>query len=167
MADTTFRVRPAAVRISSPGILDGNPIPHRYLKDGANLSPELEWDGTPEGTASWALICEDPRGPEGEPFALWLVYNIPPTVRSIPENLSKLPLPPELPGAAQGVNDTGTFGYEGPAPPRGHPPHRYGFTLYALDKILSMEPGARADTLRGAMQGHILANGRLVGTSVR
>jgi Raf kinase inhibitor-like YbhB/YbcL family protein len=162
MAETRYKLR-SEIHLSGPGLLDGHPIPHRYTKHGANLSPELLWSGLPEETASLALICEDPRGPDG-PFALWLLYNIPADLNGIPENLSKLPQPPELPGAAQGENDAGSFGYEGPDPPPGHPPHRYTFTLYALDVPLALAPGADVDTLRHAIDGHVLDAGELTGT---
>ena len=44
------------------------------------------------------------------------------------------------------------------------PPHHYQITVYALGQALKLEPGVDEDTLIGAMKGHLLGQGRLVGT---
>jgi phosphatidylethanolamine-binding protein (PEBP) family uncharacterized protein len=41
--------------------------------------------------------------------------------------------------------------------------HRYYFRLYTLDKELDLKPGASAQDLQKAMEGHILAQGQLMG----
>jgi Raf kinase inhibitor-like YbhB/YbcL family protein len=66
-------------------------------------------------------------------------------------------------GARQGKNDFGHIGYGGPAPPRGKP-HRYVFKLYALDGVVDLPAGATKAQLLGAMKGHVLGEGQLVGT---
>jgi Raf kinase inhibitor-like YbhB/YbcL family protein len=53
--------------------------------------------------------------------------------------------------------------YAGPCPPPGKP-HRYFFRLYALDIMLSLQPGATRAELEEAMKQHILAQGTLMGT---
>jgi len=164
----THRVEPSFetdrdLRLSSPSLLDGDSIPSRHSADGGNSSPALSWSLLPEGTASVAVTCEDPIGPEGEPFTLWVLFNVPANLRGIPEGVSKVSLPPEVPGAQQGINDTGRTGYDGPAPPPGHH-HRYLFTVTALGCVLALPPGANRLMLDRAMQGHVLAQGRVVGT---
>ncbi|MEX0715089.1 MAG: YbhB/YbcL family Raf kinase inhibitor-like protein [Planctomycetaceae bacterium] len=64
---------------------------------------------------------------------------------------------------------TGRFpiGYRGPAPPPGHGTHHYHFRLYALDEALDLPPALDKNALLAAMQGHILAEGELVGTYER
>lgn len=161
------KIRSATLRLSSPSILEGDPIPSRHSAEGGNVSPELSWSGLPEDTASIAVTCEDPRGPSGEPFTLWILFNVPPEFEGIPEGLSKVPDPPEVPGAEQGINDCGTFGYDGPAPPVGHPAHRYKFRVYALDAILNLSPQATRSHFREAIQGHVLAQGEIIGTFSR
>lgn len=49
-------------------------------------------------------------------------------------------------------------GYDGPAPPWNDSiPHRYAFTVYALDiETLGLAPGFSLDDLREAMEGHVL-----------
>jgi hypothetical protein len=51
-------------------------------------------------------------------------------------------------------------------PPAGRP-HRYFFKLYALDTEIPLKPGAKKADLLKAMEGHILAEGQLMGTYQR
>jgi len=75
-----------------------------------------------------------------------------------------VPTLPETPsGARHGRNTAGDMAYAGPCPPPGKP-HRYFFRLYALDIMLSLQPGATRAELEEAMQQHILAQGTLMGT---
>ncbi len=64
-------------------------------------------------------------------------------------------------GAKQGLNDGRQIGYGGPCPPSGT--HRYYFKVYALDKELGLNPGCTKKDLLKAMEGHILAEGQLMG----
>ena len=61
----------------------------------------------------------------------------------------------------QGKNDFGKIGYGGPCPPGGT--HRYYFKIYALDKVLDSGQGITKKELLKAMEGHILAEGQLMG----
>ena len=106
---------------------------------------------------------DDPDAPGGV-FTHWLLFNIPPDSRELPE---AVPAQAELAsGALQGKTDFGRTGYGGPCPPPGRP-HRYQFTLYALDQPLDLEGGASKKQLLSAMEGHILAQGQLTGTYQR
>jgi Raf kinase inhibitor-like YbhB/YbcL family protein len=89
-----------------------------------------------------------------------VLFNLPAEARSLEE---KQPAQNKLAsGALQGKNDFGNPGYGGPAPPRGKP-HRYYFELYALDTILDLAAGATRAELLGAIKGHVLAEGQLMG----
>jgi ribose transport system ATP-binding protein len=134
----------------APAIPQGGIIPDRYAETHRR-SPALEWEGVPEGTASFALSITDPDLPEefGFPrsFAHWMVYNIPGSVRSLHEGAS---MTAAMPAGSQELNsDFVTFkipgfgrGYGGPWPP--DRAHRYVFTLYAL-KVRSLDLPADAD----------------------
>jgi Raf kinase inhibitor-like YbhB/YbcL family protein len=134
-------------------------IPAKFTCDDRNVSPELSWSGAPAGTKSFALVMHDPDAPIAGGYTHWLVYNIPATAADIPENA---PNQDQLPGGGmQGKNDSGTYGYTGPCPPSGT--HRYYFRIYALDVALAPTAGLNKAGLEQAMQGHVLAQGELLG----
>lgn len=152
-----------AFTLSCVAFSDGNAIPEQYTGDSADLSPPLRWSGVPEGTREFALICEDPDAPGTDAFVHWVIYNISPNTTALPEGMNsekRLELPVR---ADQGVNSFGNTGYNGPLPPFGHGPHRYVFTLYALDTELALKPGATKGELLRAIRHHVLARARLVG----
>ncbi|HKH36071.1 MAG TPA: YbhB/YbcL family Raf kinase inhibitor-like protein, partial [Rubrobacter sp.] len=68
-------------------------------------------------------------------------------------------------GALQGKNGAGSIGYTGPCPPNGT--HRYFFKVYALDTELDLGAGATKEEVVSAMEGYVLARGRLLGTYQR
>jgi Raf kinase inhibitor-like YbhB/YbcL family protein len=146
--------------LKSTAFRDGQRIPEKHTADGEDVSPPLSWSGTPRGTVSQALVCEDPDAPRGT-WSHWVVYNLPAEARQLPEALPPDAAPAE--GAAQGKNDFGKPGYGGPSPPPGKP-HRYFFKLYALNTRLDLPPGATREQLEQAARGHVLGEGYLVGT---
>ena len=148
-----------ALSLTSIAFAAGKPIPAVYSCKGRSISPPLAWTGAPAETASFALIMDDPDAPSGT-FVHWVIYNIPAASKGLPEAVSndaKL-----ADGTLQGNNGAGQTGYTGPCPPSGT--HRYFFKLYALDSTLNLPPGSSKDQLLKAMQGHILAQGELMGT---
>jgi Raf kinase inhibitor-like YbhB/YbcL family protein len=116
------------------------------------LSPEISWSDTPPETKSFALIIDDPDlSPAGrerlkvDKFDHWVLFNIPPDCRKIEKGSG---------AGIVGVTTLGEAKYMGPCPPDRE--HRYFFKLYALDVMLDLNPGAKADELEQAMTGHIL-----------
>ena len=149
--------------LSSIAFQDGEGIPVKHTCEGQDVSPPLMWSEPPQGTQSLALIVDDPDAPGGV-FNHWVLFNIPPDSRQLPE---ALPTQAQLPsGALQGKNGFGRVGYGGPCPPPGRP-HRYYFTLYALDRGLDLKAGVSKKQVLDAMQGHILAQEKLTGTYQR
>lgn len=140
---------PETIDLRSPAFDDGDDIPVAHTCDGEDRPPPLEWSGVPEETEQLALLVEDPDAP-GEPFDHWVVTSIPPDASS-----------PE-PGVA-GRNDFGRTGWGGPCPPEDDEPHRYEFTLVALDEPLDVAEPATSEDVRAAVDGHVLAVGRLAG----
>ena len=162
-AETT--ARQATIELRSEAFSEGRPIPARHTGDGEDLSPPLSWSGLPEGARELALIADDPDAPSGD-WVHWVVYKIPVNVKALKEGVPRSQELSELAGALQGRNSRGTTGYHGPAPPPGKP-HRYFFKLYALDAGLDLKPGLTKEELLGAISGHILAQGQLMGTYQR
>ncbi len=147
------------LEVLSPAFKHESNIPVKYTCDGENISPPLTWSGVPEGTKSFALICDDPDAPMGT-FVHWVIFNIPADSTGLEE---ALPGVEKLKSTAiQGKNNFGKIGYLGPCPPKGKP-HRYFFKLYALDTKLDLKTGVDKKTLLKAMKGHILAKGELMG----
>lgn len=146
------------IKITSTAFEDGGLIPARYTCDGADISPPLRWETVPEGTKTIALICDDPDAPMGT-WVHWVLFNLPAETRELAE---KIPPDSTLPNQAlQGTSDFGRIGYGGPCPPSGT--HRYFFKIYALDTQIELAAGANKRQLLKAMEGHILAQGQLIG----
>ena len=152
------------IEVTSSAFTDGAPIPTKYTCEGEDVSPPLGWSGVPQGTRSIALISDDPDAPGGT-WVHWVHYAIPSGVTELPEGVPGTETLPN--GARQGINDFKRTGYGGPCPPKGHGPHRYYFKVYALDAEGDLKPGAGKKDLLGSMEGHILAEGRVMGTYER
>ena len=146
------------MEIKSSAFKEGMIIPKKYTCDNMDISPPLEWSEVPDGTKTFALICDDPDAPMGT-WVHWVLFNLPGNILELSENTPKLEVLKN--GARQGGNDFGKIGYGGPCPPGGT--HRYYFKIYALDKELDSKPGITKKELLKAIEGHILAEGQLMG----
>jgi Raf kinase inhibitor-like YbhB/YbcL family protein len=151
-----------ALDVRSSAFEEGGAIPAHYTCEGLDISPPLSWSSVPNGTRSLALIVDDPDAPRGA-FVHWVIYNLPPDTRRLPEDVPNQRTLPS--GALQGMNGAGSIGYTGPCPPNGT--HRYFFKVYALDTDLDLGGGATKEDVVRAMEGHVLAEGRLLGTYQR
>jgi hypothetical protein len=146
------------VKLSSTAFDEGEMLPPRFTCDGDGSSPPLEWADVPDGTQSFALICEDPDAPSGT-FTHWLLYNLSAGSRKLGEGIPNdevLSI-----GARQGTNSFGDVGYGGACPPQGDREHRYIFKLYALDATLALGPGAKKEQLLATIGDHVLAETQL------
>jgi Raf kinase inhibitor-like YbhB/YbcL family protein len=138
-------------KLTSPAFDDGQEMAQKYGKKIQNVSPALEWDEVPEGTRSFALEFVDVH-PIARDFVHWLVADVGPQIRSIPE------------GAAGRTSSgfTEIKPYEGPFPPSGT--HDYQFTLYALSTdSLDVRPGAKLQEFRKAAEQNLLSKTALIG----
>ncbi len=152
-----------SLKITSTAFEPGAAIPKKFTCEGPDVSPALSWSDPPAGAQSFALIADDPDAPVGT-WVHWVLYDLPADARSLAENIPKEGQLPN--GARQGRNDFRKIGYGGPCPPPGKP-HRYFFKLYALDAKLNLKAGATKTEAERAMQGHILAQGELIGRFAR
>lgn len=150
--------------VTSPAFTNSAAIPLKYADYGEKVSPEVSWSGASPNTKSLAVLVEDPDAREPKPFVHWVIYNLPPSMTGLPESIPGTPRLPEFGGALQGRNDRGTIGYFGPRPPKGDPPHRYRFQVFAADVMLSLDPGATATAVIAALKGHVVGRGELIGT---
>lgn len=152
----------ASLAIQSASFTDGGNMPAKLSCDGANLSPEIRLPAPPTGTRSFAIVVMDPDAPVA--FAHWLAYGIPADIRELPEGASTSSH--RLEHAVEGVNSFGHVGYGGPCPPSGTT-HHYVFHIYALDTTPALPSGADAQQVNAAIQGHVLAEGRITGLYTR
>jgi Raf kinase inhibitor-like YbhB/YbcL family protein len=150
---------PLTIQLTSADIRNGT-IPKALSCDGQGASPQLSWSAPPAGTRSLALVVTDRDSPFGFNFVHWVLYNMPPSARDLPGNVPPTATLPD--GSEQGANDNnGKLGYTPPCPPA-KSLHRYDFVLYALDEGVALH-SATKEQLLGAIQGHVLAMGELVG----
>lgn len=159
MTGASMAKAPAALTLKSGAFAAGANIPKKYTCDAEDVSPPLTWNDPPAGTQSFALIADDPDAPVGT-WVHWVLYDLPPNARELAEGVAKQEQIPN--GARQGRNDFRKIGYGGPCPPPGKP-HRYFFKLYALNGKLNLQAGATKADVEKAMQGHIVAQGELMG----
>jgi Raf kinase inhibitor-like YbhB/YbcL family protein len=114
-------------------------FPDKYVLNdfgcsGGNISPPLQWSGAPAGTLSYVVTLFDKdehNTPSG--WWHWVVYDIPAGVSGLPEGAGALHSAVLPRQAVQGRTDLGVDAYHGPCPDQGDAPHRYVFTIYALN----------------------------------
>jgi len=157
------------ISLSSPAFSDGGEIPVKYSHyEGQNISPPLTWSAGPAGTQSYVLIMDDidlwKETAKGVYSIHWVLFNIPADTLGLPEDLPKEERLAN--GAIHGKNRFVENYYGGPRPKVGTV-HRYQFTIYALDTFLDLPPGASSEEVLAAIQGHILAQGELIGKYAR
>jgi Raf kinase inhibitor-like YbhB/YbcL family protein len=148
------------MKLWSTAFEEGAMLPPRLTCDGSGVSPSLQWEDVPDGTQSFALVCEDPDAPRGL-FIHWLLYNLSAGSRELEEGIPGDEVLSN--GAQQGTNSFGDVGYGGACPPKGDREHRYIFKLHALDTDLAVGPGANREELLTAMRNHVLADAQLMG----
>jgi len=148
------------MQITSSAFQPGGSIPTRHTCEGDDISPEFSWTGIPAEAKSLVLIVHDPDAPKANGFTHWVLYNIPPEMTRIDENVSKQGAVTAI--GIQGKNDAGRIGYMGPCPPSGT--HRYFVRLYALREKLELEPGASYEEVKAAISSYLIEQTEIMGT---
>jgi Raf kinase inhibitor-like YbhB/YbcL family protein len=117
--------------VTSTDVTDGQPLKDDQVAEHGNTSPQLSWEGAPEGTKSYVVTCFDPDAPTPSGFWHWSLVDIPADVTSLDTGASS----GDLPGKAFHVrNDGGEAGFMGAAPPQGDQTHRYFFVVHAVEE---------------------------------
>ncbi|KAJ9545317.1 hypothetical protein OSB04_025024 [Centaurea solstitialis] len=133
-------------RVVSSSIDHEGRLPRKYLAEGQGakkgLSPPVEWYNVPTGTKTLALVVEDIDAPDPNdpivPWTVWVVINIPPTLKGLPEGFSgkEEDTGGDYANIKEGNNDFKVPGWRGPKMPS--PGHRFEFKLYALDDEIDL-----------------------------
>ena len=165
--------------ISAPAFDDNGTIPDEYGCGGESrgVNPELSIGGIDNGVGTYALLMQDTDGnrhhkeneetvtpetevksttedfvPEAGWHAHWILWNIPPSVETIPRDIGVGRSPDFADGVQQGITSTGQLGYQPPCPPEEDGSHRYKFTLIRLKGMLHVEGGAELPELVRALE---------------
>jgi len=154
--------------LTSPAFPSGGTIPVRDAQPGHDVSPALAWSGVPDSVASFVLIVHDPSAPIGngiDDMLHWMVWNIPGSMRGLPEHV---PQGANQPDGMRQISASGPY-YRGPAAPSTGPVHPYVFELWALDvpsidvAAVGAQPPATRAAVMAAMAGHVRGKAALVG----
>ncbi|MDB5243219.1 MAG: hypothetical protein JWP57_3844, partial [Spirosoma sp.] len=134
-------------------------MPIRCSCKGKEVSPALIWEDVHPDVKSFVVLAQDYDVPTPA-FPLynlshWVVFNLPATVRSLPEGVTAQQL--RLLGGKVGRNGTGDPTYIGPCPPIGR--HAYVFRVYALDQMLLFPDLPNKQAVLDAMKDHVLGYG--------
>ena len=145
------------MQLTSNAFENEGKIPSKYTCDSDNISPQLTISDVPEAAKSLVLIMDDPDVPkhirEDGMWDHWVVFNIPPDVREIPEG--------QEPAGTPGIGTNGDTGYFGPCPPDRE--HRYFFKLYALDTTLDLPEKSNKLSVEKAMTENVIDKAYLMG----
>jgi hypothetical protein len=151
---------PEALTLTSRDFDDGGVLPLAHCAKpvgGDDLSPHLDWTSLPPGTAQLLLVVEDIDVPMAKP-AVHCAALIDPAAGALEPGA----LAAKQPGPGVRIlRSTIGRGYHGPAPIKGHGPHRYVFQLFALGSPLAGNDDARPRTLLAAVTQPVLGRGRL------
>ena len=161
----------SAFALSSTTFKDGTMMPKKVANKNAqnpncvgdNVSPQLSWSGTPDGTKSFALTMVDPEGRGGLGVFHWVAYGIAPTTTGFAEG--------EVSKASDkyvgGKSTQGVAFYSGPCTPPGSP-HHYTFTIIGTDlDPKDLPPGLTLPELQAKLEGHAKGAAGLVGLFVK
>ena len=155
-----------SLTLTSSAFVHEGSIPSLYTCEGKDILPPLSWTDLPEDIQSLELIVDDPDAPDPAApkmtWVHWVLYNIPTTAASQPEDVRSRDLPD---GTKEGPSNWHRTGYGGPCPPIGR--HRYFHKLYALDSVLSLSGQSDKDQVVAAMEGHVLEEAVLLGTYLK
>ncbi len=147
----------ASLHVRSDAFDDGQPLPSFSTVEGAAFPPPIAWSEVPPETDSVAVLCEDADTLFPQPFVHWLVFGIPAAIQTLTGD--------SAPVWSRGTNSDLSLGFLGAHPLGGDGVHHYHFQVFALDCVPDLEDGATRRVILGAMRGHVIAFGDLVGTS--
>jgi len=147
------------------GQISNNQVFNSFGCTGKNISPQLSWKNAPAGTKSFAITVYDPDAPTGSGWWHWVVFNIAASVDSLKtgasgSGASKHVMPAD---AIESSTSYGVNGFGGACPPKGDKPHRYIFTVYALNtEKIEQTSDARPELIGFFLNSHAIAKASIM-----
>jgi len=151
---------PNTIELSTPAFKNGGAIPKANTCDGEGKPPTIVWRAVPAGAVELVMVVEDPDAPSGT-FTHWTAWGIAASTGAGLAPDGKFPA-----GVKEGENSAGKTGWTPPCPPKGDDAHHYTFSLYAVGKGLTLQPGASPEDVRAALKGAV-GRGTFTGTYKR
>jgi Raf kinase inhibitor-like YbhB/YbcL family protein len=169
--DLVVTEQTAKLTVTSTSIVEGQLIADAHAQNGANKSPQLAWTPGPARTRSYIVVLEAPIAGQLTSTQHWIIYDILPTVTSLPEGVPEGVFPAAPKDAIQAIAEN-IAGYRGPRPTAGET-HSYVFQVFAIDSDFLPGGGGGpeihdhahvnvdAAALGNSIRGHVLAAGTL------
>ncbi|MFW6693689.1 YbhB/YbcL family Raf kinase inhibitor-like protein [Streptomyces sp. MAR4 CNX-425] len=161
-----------AYALSSTAFADGGAIPkvHECTSGGGNdpakrnESPPLTWSDAPTAAKSYAIVMRDLDNAD---LIHWVIYDIPATTTSIPQNVDHT-YRPSIPAGARQVYYRGSanfYGYQGPCSP--WTVNTYEFVVHALntESLTSLNSGSSTRTAAREIDAATIASAGITGES--
>jgi phosphatidylethanolamine-binding protein (PEBP) family uncharacterized protein len=150
--------------ISSSSFTANGPLPVKYTCDGKpfgeGIAPELHWTVGPKNVQSYAIVFKDisllTSAAPDHAFH-WMIWNIPASVRTLPEGLAGDTISAAMGGAHQrSGGPAGGGAYLGPCPSWQHycsatvpaVVDTYSFTIYAFNTPTLTLPALDSTTIK-------------------
>ncbi|WP_409239559.1 YbhB/YbcL family Raf kinase inhibitor-like protein [Streptomyces sp. PA5.6] len=162
----------SAFALSSTAFADGGVIPkvHECTSGGGsdpakrNESPPLTWSGAPAGAKSYAIVMRDL---DNSSLIHWVIYDIPASTTSLPQNVDHA-YRPTAPAGARQVYYRGSaslYGYQGPCSPS--TVNTYEFVVHALNKtsLTSLNSNSSTRTAAREIGAATIGSARITGES--
>ncbi len=161
-----------AFTLSSTAFANGGLIPkvHECTSGGGNdpakknESPPLAWSGAPAAAKSYAIVMRDL---DNANLIHWVIYDIPASTASLPQNVQHVYRPP-VPAGSRQVYYRGSaslYGYQGPCSPS--TVNTYEFVVHALDRasLTGLNSGSSTQAAARAITAASIGSARITGES--
>ncbi|MFI6306070.1 YbhB/YbcL family Raf kinase inhibitor-like protein [Amycolatopsis thailandensis] len=163
---------PNAFTLSSTAFANGGLIPrvHECTSGGGNdpakknESPPLAWSGAPAAAKSYAIVMRDL---DNNNLIHWVIYDIPATTASLPQNVQHAYKPP-VPAGSRQIYYRGSaslYGYQGPCSPS--TVNTYEFVVHALNQtsLTTLNNTSSTQTAARAIAAASIGTARISGES--
>ncbi|MEU2562936.1 YbhB/YbcL family Raf kinase inhibitor-like protein [Streptomyces longispororuber] len=162
----------SAFALSSTAFANGGVIPkvHECTSGGGNdpakrnESPPLSWSGAPAAAKSYAIVMRDL---DNANLIHWVIYDIPASTTSLPQNVEHK-YQPSTPAGARQVYYRGSaslYGYQGPCSPS--TVNTYEFVVHALNQtsLTSLNANSSTRTAAREIAAATIGSARITGES--